>query len=123
MPDFGTPFSGLKLDKPVTKEDLIRIMRFLISAEYEAVQLYTQVADSIDNKDVKKVLRDIANEEIVHAGEFMRLLMDLNPEELKLYIEGVKETEDLLRNAQSIKKQKMARKITSTFYEIKEQPK
>jgi rubrerythrin len=48
--DFGTAFSGLKSDRKLNNEELIRAIRFMISAEFEAVQLYTQLADSIDNK-------------------------------------------------------------------------
>ncbi len=53
---------------------MIRAVRFDISAEYEAVQLYMQLADSTDDKVAQAVLRDVAEEEIVHAGEFLRLL-------------------------------------------------
>ena len=102
MPDFGNPFSGLKNDRPLNEEELIRAIRFVISAEYEAVQLYTQLADSIKNSDVQKVLRDIADEEIVHAGEFMKLLRDLNPEEQEFYNEGEKEVSELINKKASI---------------------
>ena len=44
MPEFGTPFSGLAKDRKVTKEELIRAIRFMIGAEYEAIQLYMQLA-------------------------------------------------------------------------------
>jgi hypothetical protein len=40
MPDFGTPFSGLARKQPITHEELIRAVRFMVAAEYEAVQLY-----------------------------------------------------------------------------------
>lgn len=100
MPDFGNPFSGLKNDRKLDKEELIRAIRFLIAAEYEAVQLYTQLADSITDPHVDKVLRDIAEEEVVHAGEFLRLLIHLRPEEFKSYLEGIKETEDMIKKAQ-----------------------
>ena len=86
MPDFGNPFSGLKNDRVLDKEELIRAIRFLVSAEYEAVQLYTQLADSIKDEKAEKVLRDIAEEEVVHAGEFLRLLVHLRPEEFKSYL-------------------------------------
>ena len=38
MPDFGTPFSGLALDRKVTDAELVRAIRFMVAAEYEAVQ-------------------------------------------------------------------------------------
>ncbi len=93
MPEFSSPFSGLTNDRKLTTEELIRAIRFAIAAEYEAIQVYTQIADSIDHKLAAEVLRDIANEERVHAGEFMRVLMELAPDEKNYYAEGAKEVE------------------------------
>lgn len=93
MPDFGHPFSGLAKDRKLTKAELIRAIRFMVAAEYEAVQLYMQLAESIDNKLAIEVLTDIADEERVHAGEFLRLLKELDPEEEKFYAEGAEEVE------------------------------
>ena len=94
MPDFGQPFSGLAKDRKLTDEELIRAIRFMIAAEYEAIQLYMQLAESTDNKLAIAVLKDIANEERVHAGEFLRLLKELAPDEEKLYQEGAEEVEE-----------------------------
>lgn len=94
MPDFGNPFSGLAKDRKLTEQELIRAIRFMVSAEYEAVQMYMQLAESIDNKLAAEVLKDIADEERVHAGEFLRLLKELAPDEDKFYAEGTKEVED-----------------------------
>ena len=74
MPEFTNPFAGNKNDRKLTKEELIRAIRFDIAAEYEATQLYVQLAESTDDKVAKAVLMDVADEEIVHAGEFLRLL-------------------------------------------------
>ncbi len=94
MPEFGNPFSGLKKDRKLTSEELVRAIRFMIAAEYEAIQLYMQLAESTDNKLAQDVLKDIANEERVHAGEFLRLLKELTPDEEKFYREGAKEVEE-----------------------------
>lgn len=94
MPEFGNPFSGLAKDRKVSHEELIRAIRFMIAAEYEAVQLYMQLAESTDNKLAIEVLKDIADEERVHAGEFLRLLRELDPEEEKLYAQGAEEVEE-----------------------------
>lgn len=40
MPEFSNPFSILKNDRNLTPEELVRAVRFMIAAEYEAVQLY-----------------------------------------------------------------------------------
>ena len=94
MPDFGNPFSGLAKDRKLSDEELIRAIRFMIAAEYEAIQLYMQLAESTDNTLAIEVLKDIANEERVHAGEFLRLLKELAPEEEKYYSEGAEEVEE-----------------------------
>lgn len=94
MPDFGTPFAGLREDRKLTGPELIRAIRFMIAAEYEAIQLYLQLAESTDNKLAGEVLKDIADEERVHAGEFLRLLKELAPDEEKFYAEGAEEVEE-----------------------------
>jgi len=96
MPDFGNPFAGLAQDRKLTDEELIRAIRFMVSAEYEAVQLYMQLAESTDNELAQEVLRDIADEERVHAGEFLRLLHELAPDEQSFYGEGAEEVEEMI---------------------------
>jgi rubrerythrin len=94
MPEFGSPFSGAASDRKLTDEELIRAIRFMVAAEYEAIQLYMQLVESTDNKLAIKVLKDIADEERVHAGEFLRLLHELAPDEQKFYDEGAGEVEE-----------------------------
>lgn len=96
MPEFGNPFSGLAADRKLTDEELIRAIRFMVAAEYEAVQLYMQLAESTDNKLAVEVLKDIADEERVHAGEFLRVLHELAPDEEKFYAEGSEEVEEMI---------------------------
>ncbi|MFZ7102692.1 MAG: ferritin family protein [Peptococcaceae bacterium] len=96
MPDFGSPFAGLREGRKLSKEELIRAIRFMIAAEYEAIQLYMQLAESIDDELSKEVLIDIADEERVHAGEFLRLLYHLDPKEPELYKEGAEEVEEIM---------------------------
>jgi len=96
MPEFCNPFAVLKNDRKLTKEELVRAVRFMIAAEYEAIQLYQQTAESTDHKLAKRVLIDIANEEKEHAGEFLRLLHELDPEEDKFYKEGYEEVEEMI---------------------------
>jgi Uncharacterized conserved protein len=93
MPEFGNAFSGLTCGRKLTDPELIRAIRFMVAAEYEAVQLYMQLAESIDNQLAIEVLKDISNEERVHAGEFLRLLKQLAPEEENFYLQGYAEVE------------------------------
>lgn len=108
MPDFGTPFAGLAKDRKLTDAELIRAIRFMVSAEYEAIQLYMQLAESTDNKLAIEVLTDIADEERVHAGEFLRLLKELAPDEEKFYLEGAQEVEEEIKKIS--KKAKLPKK-------------
>ena len=96
MPDFVTAFTGMAADRKLSPEELVRAIRFMVAAEYEAVQLYVQLAESIDNELAARVLKDIADEELVHAGEFLRLLKELAPDEEKFYQDGSREVEELI---------------------------
>jgi len=62
MPEFGSPFSGKASDRKLTDAELVRAIRFMIAAEYEAVQMYMQLAESINNRLAAKVLEDLADE-------------------------------------------------------------
>ncbi len=100
MPNFGSPFSGLASEHKLTHEDLVRAVRFLVASEYEATQLYTQLADSIDHPFARAVLKDVADEERVHAGQFLKLLYHLAPDEEKLYENGAKEDDEILKKVE-----------------------
>ncbi len=100
MPDFGNPFAGLANGRKLSDEELVRAVRFMVAAEYEAVQMYMQLAESTENKLAQVVLKDIADEERVHAGEFLRLLKELAPDEEEFYIKGAEEVEELIEEMQ-----------------------
>jgi rubrerythrin len=99
MPSFASPFSGLANDRKLTDQELIRAIRFMVASEYEANQLYVQLAESTDDKLAIAVLMDIAGEELSHAGQFLRLLNKLAPDEEKLYARGAKEVERAIKKA------------------------
>jgi rubrerythrin len=52
-----------------------------------------QLAESTDNKLAVEVLKDIADEERVHIGEFLRLLREFALDEEKFYAKGAGEVE------------------------------
>ena len=97
MPEFGSPFSGLANNRKLTDAELIRSIRFMVAGEYEATQLYMQLAESTTNQLAIEVLKEIADEELVHVGEFLRLLRELAPDEEKLYAKGAKEVEEKIK--------------------------
>ncbi|MGQ9466934.1 MAG: ferritin family protein [Anaerolineae bacterium] len=95
MPEFVNPFSGKVPERKLTLEELIRAIRLNLAAEEEAVHLYMAHADATDHPLAKKVLIDIANEERVHAGEFLRLLEILTGDEAKWLAEGKAEVDEM----------------------------
>lgn len=95
MADFINPFSGVLPERKLTDRELTRAIRLSLSAEQEAIHLYEALADATDNALAKKVLQDIANEEKEHAGEFLRLLNILLPDEQKLLDEGAGEVDEM----------------------------
>lgn len=98
MPEFTTPFAGMNADRRLTRDELVRAIRFSIAAEFEAIQLYMQLHDSTDDKLARKVLLDVANEEKEHAGEFMKLLKHIAPDEESFYKEGESEVEEMMKD-------------------------
>ncbi|MDI3542556.1 MAG: hypothetical protein PWP57_159 [Candidatus Atribacteria bacterium] len=95
MAEFLNPFSGLVPDKKMSLSELIRAIRLNIAAEEEATHLYTAHADATDHPLAKKVLLDIADEERVHVGEFLRLLEILTQDEDQFLAEGKQEVEEM----------------------------
>lgn len=55
----------------------ITILRKMIRDESEAVAHYTDAADKATNPELKKLLNDIKDEEIVHIGELKQALKTL----------------------------------------------
>lgn len=97
MPEFGSPFSGVAHSKKISREELVRAIRSMVAAEYEATQMYMQLAESTDHPLAIKILTEIAYEERVHVGEFLRLLHELAPDEAKFYAKGAKEVEEEIK--------------------------
>ena len=80
----------------IKKEDLDReILRVGVIAELDAINLYEQMAAMTENKNVKKILLDIAKEEKTHMGEFQALLLKEDEEQEKELEEGKKEVDVL----------------------------
>jgi rubrerythrin len=118
MPQFESPFSGLAHDRKLTRGELVRAIRFSVAAEYEAIQLYMQLAESIDHELASRVLREIADEERVHAGEFLRLLKELEPEEEEFYSEGAKEVEEQIQGRRKEIREEKNLKVKSSGQDI-----
>jgi len=63
----------------IKKENIDKeILRVGLIAELDAINLYEQLAEFTENKDIKRVILDIAKEEKTHVGEFQALLLQLD---------------------------------------------
>ncbi|MDI7259887.1 MAG: ferritin family protein [Thermodesulfobacteriota bacterium] len=71
------------------------ILRAGIIAELDAINLYEQMAALTENKNIKKILLDIAKEEKTHVGEFQTLLLMEDKEQEKELEEGKKEVKEI----------------------------
>jgi len=86
----------IKLEK-VEKKHLDReILRLAMIAELDAISLYEQLAAATDNKNIKKVLLDVAKEEKTHAGEFQTLLLKEDREQAEELEKGKEEVEEII---------------------------
>ena len=95
MAEFVNPFSGA-VPRKLTHSELVRAILLDIAAELEAVHIYLAHMDATDNEDAKKVLYDIALEELIHVGEFTSVLYRLDPIAATKAQEGFAEVQDLL---------------------------
>ena len=87
----------INLEK-VRKEDLDReTLRVGIIAELDAVNLYEQLAAMTENRNIKKLLLDIAKEEKTHVGEFQALLLKQDEEQKRELEKGKKEVDELIK--------------------------
>jgi rubrerythrin len=81
----------------VPKEKLNQeILRVAIIAEFDAINLYEQLAAITDDPDLKKVLLDIAREEKTHVGEFQTMLLRLDAEQVAEMEHGKEEIKELI---------------------------
>ena len=74
----------------------LRALRLAIMAEYEAINLYERMADTVRSPKIKKMLLDVANEEKVHIGEFEHLLEMLDKDHEPHEDKGEDEAKDLV---------------------------
>lgn len=78
----------------LNREETIRAIRVSIKAEIDAVHLYDMIAEATEDERVAEIMRDVAQEERVHIGEFLKLLGEVYPEEISDYNRGAEEAED-----------------------------
>lgn len=86
----------IKLEKVEKKHVDREILRLAMIAELDAISLYEQLAAATDNKNIKKVLLDVAKEEKTHAGEFQTLLLKEDREQVEELEKGKEEVEGII---------------------------
>ena len=91
-------FSKVPLDlSKVNEKDIGKeVLRVAIMAELDAVNLYEQMAAAVKDKEIKDVLKDVADEEKTHVGEFLSLLLKLDKRQVEELKKGKKEVRELL---------------------------
>jgi rubrerythrin len=82
-------------DRKITKAEMARAMRMMIADEYEAIQIYSQVAEAIEDEKVTAVIMDIVREEQRHAGQFWDLLSQIEPYEANAFEMAVEENREI----------------------------
>ncbi len=87
---------SLSRGRKMTREELSQALRYAIIAELDAINLYIQFANATDDEKVRKIFLDVAKEEKTHVGEFLEILLSLDPEQVKELEEGRKEVKELL---------------------------
>jgi rubrerythrin len=71
------------------------ILRAGIIAEFDAINLYEQLAAMTTKESIKRTLLDIVKEEKTHVGEFQALLLLEDKEQKKELENGRKEVEEI----------------------------
>jgi rubrerythrin len=101
VPQFIAPFSGIVPDQlqkeGMTRNELVRALRQNLAAEEEAAHLYESHIDASHNELVNGALQEIANDEKVHAGKFLRLIEMLTGDEGKYLLQGANEADETYR--------------------------
>ncbi len=78
------------------KELDMEILRAAIIAEFDAINLYSQMAALTANENLRKILFDVAKEEKTHVGEFQALLLSTDPEHARELEHGKEEVKELI---------------------------
>ena len=91
----------IKIARTINEDtsDLVVTLRTLLAEENTAAASYTEKAKKLEElgyNDIAKVLLDIANEELVHAGELQTLLDKNGLSGEEQAIEGKEEIEELI---------------------------
>ncbi|MBQ7412697.1 MAG: rubrerythrin [Alphaproteobacteria bacterium] len=92
MTDFAKVNCVFKPDRKLNPTEMLRAIKFAVSSEFEAIQIYQQIMESTDDKRIINVLKEITEDEKKHVGGLYKLLEFLSPADNEIYQEGYAET-------------------------------
>ena len=75
------------------------ILRAAIMAELDAISAYEQMASLAEDRDVKRILLDVAQEEKTQVGEFQTMLLRRDKGQEQELRAGEAEVKEVLGNA------------------------
>ena len=88
------PLSGLP--ERLDERGLVDALRLAIIAELDAISFYEQVARAAPSEEARRLFADVAREERTHVGEFLSLLLKLDPGQAEELARGYREAAELL---------------------------
>ncbi|GAB6101796.1 family 1 encapsulin nanocompartment shell protein [Thermococcus atlanticus] len=86
---------SISREKPFSKEETAQALRWAAIAELDAINFYEQFAMLVEDERIKNVFLDIAREEKAHVGEFLALLLNIDPEQVSELRDGFEEVEEM----------------------------
>jgi len=92
------PIDLEKIDKKNLDKEILRAS---IIAELDAINLYEQMAEYTDDKEMKVILLDVAREEKTHVGEFQTLLLARDRQQVEELEAGKEEVKEELEEHES----------------------
>ncbi|MBC7115270.1 MAG: rubrerythrin family protein [Archaeoglobi archaeon] len=88
------PFE-LPKDRKLSKREIAQALRWAMEAELDAVSIYEQLAEGIEDERIKKIFYDVVSEEKTHFGEFLAALFEVDSELADEMKEGFQEVQEL----------------------------
>lgn len=104
MANFSYPWTNRP--EKMNKVEILSALRFALAAELEAINVYQQIAESSQLTYVREAMRSIAKEEMLHVGEILRLIAEVEDTELEKYREGMAEVEKIIKTNRIFAKEK-----------------
>lgn len=85
-----------RVPERLDERGLVDALRLAIIAELDAISFYEQVARAAPSEEARRLFADVAREERTHVGEFLSLLLKLDPGQAEELVRGYREAAELL---------------------------